>query len=70
MTYWIQIYILITFDDGYKDNFEIALPLLKNFNVNQFFIVTNYVGKNNWFKHDYYDIPCKITKHEEELKMF
>ena len=40
--------ILITFDDGYKDNFLVAIPILKKYNASAvFFIATGLVGAMN-----------------------
>lgn len=40
--------ILITFDDGYKDNYTTAYPLLKKYNMKGvIFVVSNFVGDNN-----------------------
>ena len=48
--------IIITFDDGYKDVFINALPILKKYNFKATcFFVTNLIGQdNNW------DIKKKI----------
>ena len=47
------ISVLLTFDDGYKDNYNQALPIIKMYDVKCiFFIVTNYPDTNNWLIHD------------------
>lgn len=44
---------LVTFDDGYRDNYLIALPILKKYSVPTiFFIVTNALEKSNLLWHD------------------
>ncbi len=46
-------YITITFDDGYLDNYELAYPILKDFNIPfTIFITTDFIVNNNfpwWF---------------------
>jgi len=42
----------LSFDDGYKDNFDIAFPILKKYSVPAiFFVTTSVIGSNNllWF---------------------
>ena len=44
---------LITFDDGYKDNYEIALPILKKYDASSvFFITTSVINSKKWLWHD------------------
>jgi hypothetical protein len=44
--------VVITFDDGYRNNLENALPILKEFGFRAvLFVVTNAAGKDN-FWHD------------------
>lgn len=44
---------LLTFDDGYKDNFDIALPILKKYSVPAiFFITTSVIGTDNLLWYD------------------
>lgn len=40
--------VLITFDDGYKDNYEVVLPILERHGVHAlFFLLPKYLGRNN-----------------------
>ncbi|MFH1282074.1 MAG: polysaccharide deacetylase family protein [bacterium] len=44
--------VIITFDDGYKNNMELGLPILKEFNFpSVIFLVVNAIGNDN-FWHD------------------
>jgi len=45
--------VLITFDDGYRDNYDIALPILKKHDAAAiFFITTEVVTENDCLLHD------------------
>lgn len=45
--------LLFTFDDGYKDNAVIALPLLIKYDISAiFFLTTSYIGTDKWLFHD------------------
>jgi peptidoglycan/xylan/chitin deacetylase (PgdA/CDA1 family) len=45
--------ILITFDDGYEDNFTNALPILKRYLCPAiFFVSTGFIGNEKQFDHD------------------
>lgn len=40
--------VLITFDDGYKDTYEVVLPILEQHGVHAlFFLLPKYMGQNN-----------------------
>ncbi len=40
--------VLLTFDDGYKDNYEYVFPILQKYRVKGlFFILPKYLGRNN-----------------------
>src|SRR5687768_14254735 len=42
--------VMITFDDGYLDNYEVALPLLRAFNFNAcVFAVADFLRRKNWW---------------------
>ena len=50
--------ILITFDDGYEDNFRLARPILKKYGLKAIvFLISGYIGENNDWNHKY---PKKI----------
>jgi peptidoglycan/xylan/chitin deacetylase (PgdA/CDA1 family) len=50
---------VLTFDDGYKDNFTNAYPILKKFNLTAtIFLVSGYIGTDRILPHDTGDIPA------------
>ncbi|MFT4800542.1 MAG: peptidoglycan/xylan/chitin deacetylase (PgdA/CDA1 family) [Flavobacteriaceae bacterium] len=45
--------ILITFDDGYKDNYDLAFPVLKMYQAKSiFFVVSSIIGTSDFLLHD------------------
>lgn len=56
--------IIITFDDGYKDNIEIAAPLLIDNNIPfTIFVVTDFIRKNNKKFMNEFDLK-KLSKNQ------
>lgn len=45
--------VILTFDDGYDDNYTYAYELMKKYNVTgTFFIITNKIGKREYMNED------------------
>ena len=60
---------LITFDDGYKSNLQIALPILKKYQYEAvIFVATKYVDSYNAFDADIFYEPKEQICSWEELR--
>ncbi len=54
---------VITFDDGYRDNFTAALPLLRERQMTAtFFVATGFISADKEFPHDLRNGPAKYPK--------
>jgi peptidoglycan/xylan/chitin deacetylase (PgdA/CDA1 family) len=55
--------ILITFDDGYRDNYELALPVLQRRGMKAvFFVATSYISERRLFWWDRVNYLVKSSK--------
>ena len=62
-----KIKFLLTFDDGFLDNFLIALPILKKFNLKAiFFIPTKFIDTKDLIWD--YNLFLSLLNHQKELK--
>ena len=64
-------FVVITFDDGYMDTYENALPILERFNYTAtVFVVSGLVGKHNqWIRDEGYPVrPLMGWREIEETK--
>jgi peptidoglycan/xylan/chitin deacetylase (PgdA/CDA1 family) len=61
---------VVTFDDGYRDNFTNALPELQRAGVPAtFFVSTGYVGTRRIFPHDTRALECGTTIRDDWEKL-
>jgi peptidoglycan/xylan/chitin deacetylase (PgdA/CDA1 family) len=52
---------LVTFDDGYRDNHDVALPILRKYGVPAtFFVATDFITRRKMF---WWDRICYLIKH-------
>ncbi len=61
--------VAITFDDGFKNNYDIAYPVLKEYGFNAIiFLVTGYCGRNNRWPGQLPEIPELDLLQWDEIK--
>ena len=53
--------LVLTFDDGYLNNYEYALPILEKYNAPAHFYITSIHDKNEFLWTDYIDLVTKFT---------
>lgn len=58
---------LLTFDDGYLDNYEVAFPVLASHGIQAaFFLATGFIGSNHV---PWWDAAAHIVKHSRKRKI-
>ena len=61
--------VVITFDDGYKDNFSCAAPLLKKYGLPAtFFITSRYIGTDRVFPWDQNNTSYNSVMNWDEVR--
>lgn len=59
---WPKHSLIVTFDDGYRDNFSNAFPILKALDLNAtVFLVTDHIGRSKLFWWDAIAYCVKVT---------
>ncbi len=60
--------VIVTFDDGYEDNYTIAFPLLKKYNISaSIFIATSFIGRSRTLRSGN-TFPMLSWQQIEEMK--
>ena len=53
--------IIITFDDGYEDNYTNMMPMINAMGMKAtMFMATNYIGKENYVSWQQFERKCRI----------
>lgn len=60
--------VVITFDDGYRDNFTLAVPALESAGLTAtFFVATGFIGTDRAFPHDLSEDESAAAPHHPKL---
>lgn len=57
--------VVITFDDGFQDNYLYAYPILKKYRLEAtFFVIVGYIGRHAFFEHLQWDAPALADREQ------
>lgn len=62
-------YIILTFDDGYEDNYTILYPLLKKYNMKAVIYLVSDINYNKWDIEDLGEKKLNLLNIEQILEM-
>lgn len=62
-------YIILTFDDGYEDNYSILYPLLKKYNMKAVIYLVSNINYNKWDVDELGEKKLNLLSREQILEM-
>lgn len=62
-------YIILTFDDGYEDNYTILYPLLKKYNMKAVIYLVSNINYNKWDMDELGEKKLNLLNREQILEM-
>lgn len=63
-------YIILTFDDGYTDNYELLFPLLKKYNMKAVIYMVSHLEYNKWDVEETDEKKFTLMNKEQIKEMF
>lgn len=63
-------YIILTFDDGYEDNYELLFPLLKKYNMKAVIYMVSHLKNNSWDVEESGEKKFQLMNEQQILEMY
>lgn len=63
-------YIILTFDDGYEDNYELLFPLLKKYNMKAVIYMVSHLKNNSWDVEESGEKSFKLMNEQQVLELY